>query len=104
MLRETTVLTKFAGEQLKALQAASKVPARYSVQATPVVLPQTPVSEPKARYQNIAAVLIVGMVSAFLLSILAEGVAVVRRRGRAQAGYVPRRHRSRPPSRRPGAC
>ncbi|WP_105969407.1 O-antigen ligase family protein [Streptomyces geranii] len=101
VLRETTTLTKFAGEQLKALQAASKVPVEYSVQAAPVVLPQTPVSQSKARYQNIAAVLIVGMVSAFLLSILAEGVAVVRRRGRAQAGYLPRRHRAKPPERAP---
>ncbi|MDX3452516.1 O-antigen ligase family protein [Streptomyces sp. ME02-8801-2C] len=103
VLRETTTLTEFTGEQLKALQAASKVPAKYSVQATPVVLPQTPVSQSKARYQNIASVLIVGMVSAFLLSILAEGVAVVRRRGRAQAGYIPRRHRraAQPPEPEP---
>lgn len=98
VLRETTTLTKFTGEQLKALQAASKVPAVYAVQTAPVVLPQTPVSQPKSRYQNIAAVVIVGMVGAFLLSILAEGVAVVRRRGRAQPGYVPRRHRASPPS------
>lgn len=101
VLHETTVLTDFAGEQLKALQAASKVPKTYLVQTAPVVLPQTPVSEPKSRYQSIAAVVIVGLVSAFLLSILAEGVAVVRRRGRAQAGYLPRRHRQRPPERAP---
>ncbi|MFF7450170.1 MULTISPECIES: O-antigen ligase family protein [unclassified Streptomyces] len=101
VLHETTVLTDFAGEQLKALQAASKVPKTYVVQTAPVVLPQTPVSEPKSRYQSIAAVVIVGLVSAFLLSILAEGVAVVRRRGRAPAGYLPRRHRRRSPDRAP---
>ncbi|NEA65225.1 O-antigen ligase family protein [Streptomyces sp. SID12488] len=101
VLRETATLTKFTAEQLKALQAASKVPAKYSVQATPVVLPQTPVSQSKARYQNIASVLIIGIVSAFLLSILAEGIAVVRRRGRATAGYVPRRHRAQPPEKEP---
>ncbi|WP_316766954.1 O-antigen ligase family protein [Streptomyces sasae] len=102
VLRETTTLTDFAGEQLKALQAASKVPKGYAVQTAPVVLPQTPVSQSKSRYQNVAAVLIAGMVSAFLLSILAEGVAVVRRRGRAVAGYVPRRHRADPPERPKG--
>ncbi|MFD8719219.1 O-antigen ligase family protein [Streptomyces sp. NPDC059629] len=102
VLRETTTLTDFAGEQLKALQAASKVPKGYAVQTAPVVLPQTPVSQSKSRYQNVAAVLIAGMVSAFLLSILAEGVAVVRRRGRAVVGYVPRRHRADPPERPKG--
>ncbi|MFF4272855.1 O-antigen ligase family protein [Streptomyces sp. NPDC001536] len=101
VLEETTTLTEFTGEQLKALQAASKVPRGYLVQAAPVVLPQTPVSQPKARYQNIASVVIVGVVSAFLLSILAEGVAVVRRRGRARDGYIPRRHRAKPPERAP---
>ncbi|GGV59173.1 hypothetical protein GCM10010294_06950 [Streptomyces griseoloalbus] len=99
VLRETTTLTRFAGEQLTALQAASKVPAVYTVQTAPVVLPQTPVPQSKSRYQGIAAVVIVGLVSAFLLSVLAEGVATVRRRGRALAGYVPRRHRARAPER-----
>jgi O-antigen ligase len=100
--RETTALTAFAGEQLTALQNASKVPSVYAVQSAPVVQPQTPVSRSKSRYQGIAAVVIVGLVAAFLLSILAEGVAVVRRRGRALAGYVPRRHRARPPERPKG--
>ncbi|MEU4653986.1 O-antigen ligase family protein [Streptomyces sp. NPDC023723] len=99
VLRETTTLTEFAGEQLTALQSAAKVPAVYAVQSAPVVLPQTPAPQSKSRYQGIAAVVIVGLVAAFLLSILAEGVAVVRRRGRALAGYVPRRHRARPPER-----
>lgn len=83
VLKETNTLTDFAGEQLKALQAAAKVPQVYFVQTAPVVLPQTPVSKSKTRYQDIAAVLILGLVSAFMLSILLEGVAVVRKRGRA---------------------
>jgi hypothetical protein len=78
VLKETNTLTDFAGEQLKALQAAAKVPSVYYVQTAPVVLPQTPVSKSKTRYQDIAAVVILGVVSAFLLSILMEGVAVVR--------------------------
>ncbi|MEU2711515.1 O-antigen ligase family protein [Streptomyces sp. NPDC007205] len=80
VLKETTTLTTFAGEQLDALQAAAKVPPAYLVQTAPVVLPQTPVARSKSRYQDIAAVVILGVVSAFLLSILMEGVAVVRRR------------------------
>ncbi|GGU23640.1 O-antigen ligase family protein [Streptomyces daghestanicus] len=102
VLRETTTLTEFAGEQLTALQAASKVPPVYAVQSAPVVLPQTPVPRSKSRYQGVAAVVIAGLVGAFLLSVLAEGVAVVRRRGRALAGYVARRHRARPPERPKG--
>jgi hypothetical protein len=96
VLRETNTLTAFAGEQLKALQAASKVPTVYFVQTAPVVLPQTPVSKSKSRYQDIAAVVILGVVSAFLLSILMEGVAVVRRRGRAGTSVVPRPRDSLP--------
>ncbi|MEU0026653.1 O-antigen ligase family protein [Streptomyces sp. NPDC006335] len=83
VLKETDILTAFAGEQLDALQAAAKVPPAYLVQTAPVVLPQTPVAESKNRYQGIAAVVIGGVVSAFLLSILMEGVTVVRRRRRA---------------------
>ncbi|MET7572391.1 O-antigen ligase family protein [Streptomyces sp. NPDC005492] len=82
VLKETSTLTTFAGEQLNALQVAAKVPAPYTVQTAPVVLPQTPVAKSKSRYQDIAAVVILGVVSAFLLSILMEGVAVVRRRRR----------------------
>lgn len=80
VLAETNTLTAFAGEQLVALQEAAKVPPAYLVQTAPVVLPQTPVAKSKSRYQDIAAVVILGVVSAFLLSILMEGVAVVRRR------------------------
>ncbi|WP_371564020.1 O-antigen ligase family protein [Streptomyces canus] len=85
VLKETDILTAFAGEQLDALQAAAKVPPAYLVQTAPVVLPQTPVAESKNRYQGIAAVVILGVVSAFLLSILVEGVTVVRRRRKAPA-------------------
>ncbi|KUN80572.1 O-antigen polymerase [Streptomyces bungoensis] len=90
VLRETNTLTTFAGEQLSALQAAAKVPPAYFVQTAPVVLPQTPVAKSKNRYQDIAAVVILGVVSAFLLSILMEGVAVVRRRHRAAHPREPR--------------
>ncbi|MFF3916949.1 O-antigen ligase family protein [Streptomyces sp. NPDC001852] len=97
VLRETNTLTDFAGEQLKALQAAAKVPPTYFVQTAPVVLPQTPVSKSKSRYQDIAAVVILGVVSAFLLSILLEGVAVVRRRRRTGNGPAPRPEHARTP-------
>jgi len=89
VLEETNTLTEFAGEQLKALQAAAKVPPAYFVQTAPVVLPQTPVAKSKNRYQDIAAVVILGVVSAFLLSILMEGVAVVRRRRHAAKSAAP---------------
>ncbi|MGW2650187.1 O-antigen ligase family protein [Streptomyces sp. NPDC001393] len=95
VLRETNTLTAFAGEQLKALQAAAKVPPTYFVQTAPVVLPQTPVSKSKSRYQDIAAVVILGVVSAFLLSILLEGVAVVRRRRRTGNAAAPRPEHAR---------
>ncbi|MFJ9151209.1 O-antigen ligase family protein [Streptomyces sp. NPDC102270] len=99
VLKETDILTAFAGEQLDALQAAAKVPPAYLVQTAPVVLPQTPVAESKNRYQGIAAVVIVGVVSAFLLSILVEGITVVRRRRNAAArprqARAPARERER---------
>ncbi|MER6470821.1 O-antigen ligase family protein [Streptomyces collinus] len=98
VLRETNTLTTFAGEQLSALQAAAKVPPAYFVQTAPVVLPQTPVAKSKSRYQDIAAVVILGVVSAFLLSILMEGVAVVRRR-RPGRNAAPRQRRPRGPAR-----
>ncbi|MFF8475685.1 O-antigen ligase family protein [Streptomyces sp. NPDC015414] len=99
VLRETNTLTEFAGEQLKALQAAAKVPPAYFVQTAPVVLPQTPVAKSKNRYQDIAAVVILGVVSAFLLSILMEGVAVVRRRRHAAMSAAPRSRDARAPVR-----
>ncbi|MFJ9537504.1 O-antigen ligase family protein [Streptomyces sp. NPDC101225] len=95
VLKETNTLTDFAGEQLSALQEAAKVPPAYAVQTAPVVLPQTPVAKSKSRYQGVAAVLILGVVSAFLLSILMEGVSVVRRRYRE----TPRPKKARTPKR-----
>ncbi|MFE7168673.1 O-antigen ligase family protein [Streptomyces sp. NPDC057616] len=95
VLKETNTLTAFAGEQLNALQEAAKVPPAYAVQTAPVVLPQTPVAKSKGRYQGVAAVLILGVVSAFLLSILMEGVSVVRRRYRE----APRPKKVRTPKR-----
>ncbi|MFG2264273.1 O-antigen ligase family protein [Streptomyces sp. NPDC048720] len=99
VLKETNTLTEFAGEQLKALQAAAKVPPAYFVQTAPVVLPQTPVAKSKNRYQDIAAVVILGVVSAFLLSILMEGVAVVRRRRPTARSAAPRSGDARAPGR-----
>lgn len=99
VLAETNTLTTFAGEQLKALQSADKVPTPYRVQTTPVVLPQTPVAKSKSRYQDIAAVVILGVVSAFLLSILMEGVSVVRRRRRAGPGAAAPKKEPRAPRR-----
>ncbi|MFI6931694.1 O-antigen ligase family protein [Streptomyces sp. NPDC050287] len=98
VLKETHILTTFAGEQLDALQAAAKVPPSYFVQTAPVVLPQTPVAKSKNRYQDIAAVIILGVVSAFLLSILMEGVAVVRRR-HDRKSVAPRPQETRAPKR-----
>ncbi len=104
VLRETNTLTTFAGEQLTALQEAAKVPPAYLVQTAPIVLPQAPVAKSKSRYQDIAAVVILGVVSAFLLSILMEGVAVVRRRRHAaprpKQAHAPRRLRAGPLNRR----
>ncbi|POX51679.1 O-antigen ligase domain-containing protein [Streptomyces sp. Ru71] len=95
VLKETNTLTTFAGEQLNALQEAARVPPAYLVQTAPVVLPQTPVAKSKSRYQDVAAVVILGVVSAFLLSILMEGVAVVRRRRAApRPSGAPRRERA----------
>lgn len=99
VLRETNILTTFAGEQLSALQAAAKVPPAYFVQTAPVVLPQTPVAKSKSRYQDIAAVVILGVVSAFLLSILMEGVAVVRRRRHVAKSVAPKPKQARAPNR-----
>ncbi|MFD4560230.1 O-antigen ligase family protein [Streptomyces sp. NPDC058469] len=95
VLQETNTLTTFAGEQLNALQAAAKVPPAYTVQTARVVLPQTPVAKSKSRYQDIAAVVILGVVSAFLLSILMEGVAVVRRRRRLVKSVARRPRKAR---------
>jgi hypothetical protein len=80
VLRETDVITDFAGEQLKALQTAAGVPSVYLVQSAPVVLPQTPVSQSKSKYQAVAGVIIAGVTGGFLLSFVVESIMLGRRR------------------------
>ncbi|MEU6864694.1 O-antigen ligase family protein [Streptomyces sp. NPDC046876] len=101
VLKETSTLTAFAGEQLNALQAASKVEPAYFVQTAPVVLPQTPKPQLKSRYQQVLAVVIAGFTAGFVLSFVTETLAAFRRRRReaaaaaAAAGQQPRKRRLR---------
>ncbi|MEV7521448.1 O-antigen ligase family protein [Streptomyces sp. NPDC091371] len=90
VLRETTILTNFAGEQLGALQAAAKVEPAFFVQTTPVVLPQIPRPQLKTRYQQVLSVLILCTTAGFALSFVTEtlAVAVRRRRANGSAGAV----------------
>lgn len=85
VLKETSALTAFAGEQLNALQAAAKVQPAYFVQTAPVVLPQTPKPQLKARYQQVLAVIIAGVVAGFISSFVAESLLGARRRRREAA-------------------
>ncbi|WP_225847065.1 O-antigen ligase family protein [Streptomyces sp. HPF1205] len=94
VLRETATLTQFAADQLRALQAAAKVPPQYYVKAAPIVLPQTPVSRLKSRYQYVAAVVIAGLVAAFFLAFAAESAALARRARRGAAARRPRLRRA----------
>ncbi|MFK0237591.1 O-antigen ligase family protein [Streptomyces vinaceus] len=107
VLKETSTLTTFAGEQLNALQAAAKVQPAYFVQTAPVVLPQTPVPQLKSRYQQVLAVVIAGVTAGFTLSFVAETLLVARRRRReaaAESGEPRTRlRRRRLPGRRPDA-
>jgi hypothetical protein len=80
VLKETATLTGFAGEQLQALQAAAQVAPQYYVKAAPIVLPQAPVSQMKARYQRVAGVIIAATALAFFLSFATESWALARRR------------------------
>ncbi|AWZ13970.1 O-antigen ligase family protein [Streptomyces sp. ICC1] len=82
VLKETSTLTAFAGEQLNALQSAAKVQPAYFVQTAPVVLPQTPKPQLKSRYQQVLAVLIAGLVAGFTLSFVTESLLASRRRRR----------------------
>ncbi|MBT2472279.1 O-antigen ligase family protein [Streptomyces sp. ISL-66] len=82
VLKETSTLTAFAGEQLNALQAAAKVQPAYFVQSAPVVLPQTPKAQLKARYQQVLAVVIAAVVAGFTASFMAESLLAGRRRRR----------------------
>ncbi|WP_078096379.1 O-antigen ligase family protein [Streptomyces sp. fd1-xmd] len=88
VLEETNILTGFAGEQLNALQAAAKVQPAYMVQTAPVVLPQTPVPQLKSRYQQVLAVLIVGVGSGFTLSFVADALSAARRSRRESPAEV----------------
>lgn len=85
VLEETNTFTAFAGEQLNALQTAAKVQPAYMVQTAPVVLPQTPVPQLKSRYQQVLAVLILGVCGGFVLSFVTDAVLAVRRRRREGA-------------------
>ncbi|MFF1414355.1 O-antigen ligase family protein [Streptomyces sp. NPDC058289] len=85
VLKETSQLTDFAGEQLNALQAAAKVQPAYFVQTAPVVLPQTPKPQLKTRYQQVLAVLIAGVVAGFIASFVLESMLAGRRRRREAA-------------------
>lgn len=89
VLNETTTITAFAGEALKALQTEAKVSPVYFVQATPVVLPQVPVSQLKSRYQQVMGVIILGVAAAFALSFVTESIALTRRRRIAGADIDP---------------
>lgn len=80
VLRETSIFTDFAGDQLKALQTAADIAPAYLVQTTPVVLPQTPVSQSKTKIQDVAGVIVVGITGGFLLCFLLESVMLARRR------------------------
>ncbi|MFD4246317.1 O-antigen ligase family protein [Streptomyces sp. NPDC058525] len=99
VLRETTTLTEFAGEQLNALQAAAKVQPAYFVQTAPVVLPQTPVPQLKSRYQQVLGVVILGTTAGFTLSFVTDGLlgALRRRRAAASAGAQRKGRRRRLP-------
>lgn len=95
VLKETSTITGFADEQLGALQSAAHVAPVYFVKTTPVVLPQTPVSQLKSRYQYVAGVVIFGTTSAFVLAFVAESLALARRRKRAGPGAETARGRAR---------
>ncbi|MFD9306495.1 O-antigen ligase family protein [Streptomyces sp. NPDC060048] len=105
VLKETSTLTAFAGEQLNALQSAAKVQPAYFVQTAPVVLPQTPKPQLKSRYQQVLAVVIAGVAAGFTLSFVTESLlgSLRRRREAAEAartdaaagGAAPVRKRSR---------
>jgi polysaccharide biosynthesis protein PslJ len=95
VLAETAALTEFAGEQLRALQAATRVAPQYYIKAAPIVLPQTPVSQLKSRYQSVAAVVIAGTAGGFFLSFLCESWALARRRRLGRALPAPRPPRAR---------
>ncbi|MFJ9809543.1 O-antigen ligase family protein [Streptomyces sp. NPDC101158] len=98
VLDETRKITDYAAEQLQVLQKQARVPDGYYVQSARIVPPQKPVSQPKSRYQKVAAVVVFGITGAFLLSFLVETWAGARRRSRG----LPDPHPA-PPAPAPGA-
>jgi polysaccharide biosynthesis protein PslJ len=80
VLKETNTFTTFASDQLKALQTAADIAPAYLVQATPVVLPQTPVSQAKTKIQDVVGVVVVGITGGFLLCFVFESMMLARRR------------------------
>ncbi|WP_042364337.1 O-antigen ligase family protein [Streptacidiphilus neutrinimicus] len=84
VLDETTTLTRFAGQQLHALQLQADVPTAFQVQSTPVVLPQQPVSQLKTKMQDVAGTVIIGFTSAFLLCFVVDAVSRARRARRGE--------------------
>lgn len=94
VLDETRRITDYAAEQLRTLQRQAKVPEGYEVRSARIVPPQKPVSEPKSRYQKVAAVVVFGLAGAFVLSFVVETWAVARRRARGLPG--PRASAPRP--------
>ncbi|WP_042418610.1 O-antigen ligase family protein [Streptacidiphilus anmyonensis] len=84
VLDETSTLTRFAGQQLHALQLQADVPTAFQVQSTPVVLPQQPVSQLKTKMQDVAGTIIVGFTGGFLLCFLVDAVSRARRRRRGE--------------------
>jgi hypothetical protein len=84
VLNETATLTRFAGQQLRALQLQAGVPAAFQVQSAAVVLPQQPVSQLKTKMQDVAGTIIVGFTSGFLLCFVVDAVARARRARRGE--------------------
>lgn len=98
VLDETRKITDYAAEQLLVLQEEARVPDGYYVRSARIVPPQKPVSQPKSRYQKVAAVIVFGVTAAFLLSFLIETWSAARRRARGLPEARPA-----PPAPRPGA-
>ncbi|MFC8507783.1 O-antigen ligase family protein [Streptomyces sp. NPDC057411] len=98
VLDETRKITDYAAEQLLVLQEEARVPDGYYVRSARIVPPQKPVSQPKSRYQKVAAVVVFGITAAFLLSFVIETWAAARRRTRGLPEARPA-----PPAPRPGA-
>ncbi|WP_051944457.1 O-antigen ligase family protein [Streptacidiphilus rugosus] len=89
VLDETAALTRFAGQQLRALQLQAAVPAAFQVQSAPVVLPQQPVSQFKTKLQDVAGTIIVGFTVAFLLAFVVDSFARARRLRRGEEPDAP---------------